>query len=150
MSTTSIFSFDHGQKKINNAIGVKEEFLEDLQTQIADTLRNYMFDADRNIKEDLSPSFLIEKALHNFSYNQLVVMSGMFLISKMEEFTETIAEKLQDAVKIASEDLPDDIREILTRIADEGGKIDGDSLPPNVKDFLDKLARRRKGDGDDD
>ena len=45
MSTaTSIFSFDHGQKKMSKAIGVEEAYMDDLQEQIASLLKNYLFD----------------------------------------------------------------------------------------------------------
>jgi hypothetical protein len=150
--TTGIFSFDHGQKKLNKAIGVTEEFLNDLQTELHEVLRDYLFDEDRNIKDDLSPSMLIEGCLHKFSYSQLVVLAGMFLQTKTEQFGEMISDKLETAIKIASKDVPEDIREILTRLAEESGSegIDGDKLPKNVKEFLDKLSRRRKGDGDND
>ena len=58
-TTTSIFSFDHGQKKMSRAIGVTEEFLEDLQDQVRDVIKDTLFDEDRNIKDDISPSMLV-------------------------------------------------------------------------------------------
>jgi hypothetical protein len=144
-TTTSIFNFDHGQKQMGKAIGVTEEFLDDLHTQVADTLKDYLFDEDRNMREDLSPSMLVEQALHNFSYNQLVVMSGFFLQHKLEDFTDKMAKKLKGAVKrlaLDSDDIPDDIKKMLIDLAKEsdGRGINPDDLPKEVKDFLDSLG----------
>ena len=47
-TTTSIFTFDHGQKKMSRAIGVTEDFLEDLENQVRDVLKDYLFDYDGN------------------------------------------------------------------------------------------------------
>lgn len=155
-TTTSIFSFDHGQKKMHKAIGVSEEFLDDLQDQIRDVLKDTLFDEDRNIKDDISPSMLVEAALHNFSYSQLVMMSSFFLQDKLDGFTEMMEKKLKGVVKkiaLNADDVPDNIREHFIKMAEEGktgGLIDGEDLPQDVKDFLDGLARKQEGDGDDD
>jgi len=150
-TTTSIFNFDHGQKKLGKAIGVTEEFLDDLNTQVADTLKDYLFDEDRNMRDDLSPSMLVEQALHNFSYNQLVVMSGFFLQHKLEDFTEKMAKKLKGAVKrlaLDSDDIPDNIKKMLIDLAKEadGRGINPDDLPQEVKDFLDSLGEEPNDD----
>lgn len=156
-STTSIFSFDHGQKKMNKAIGVEEVYMDDLQEQIADLLKNYLFDEDRNIKDDLSPSMLVELALHEFSYNQLVVIAGMYLQQRLDGFTKMMEEKLKGAVKkiaLDADDVPEEIRNILIDLAQQAqgdrNVINGDDLPQEVKDFLDSIANRPDGDGDDD
>ena len=156
-STTSIFSFDHGQKKMNKAIGVEEVYMDDLQEQIADLLKNYLFDEDRNIKDDLSPSMLVELALHEFSYNQLVVIAGMYLQQRLDGFTKMMEEKLKGAVKkiaLDADDVPEEIRNILIDLAEQAqgdrNVINGDDLPQEVKDFLDSIANRPDGDGDDD
>jgi hypothetical protein len=156
-STTSIFSFDHGQKKMNKAIGVEEVYMDDLQEQIADLLKNYLFDEERNIKDDLSPSMLVELALHEFSYNQLVVIAGMYLQQRLDGFTKMMEEKLKGAVKkiaLDADDVPEEIRNILIDLAEQAqgdrNVINGDDLPQEVKDFLDSIANRPDGDGDDD
>jgi hypothetical protein len=153
-TTTSIFSFDHGQKKLHKAIGVTEEFMEDLQEHIAETLKNHIFDEDRNIKDDLSPSLLVEVCLHNFSYNQLILMSSFFLQSKLDDLAEKMHGKLKSVVKkiaLDADKLPPNIKELLMKMAEEGktgGLIDGDNLPQDVKDFLDGLARKSQSDED--
>jgi hypothetical protein len=155
-TTTSIFSFDHGQKKLHKAIGVSEEFLEDLQDQIRDVLKDTLFDEDRNIKDDISPSMLVEASLHNFSYSQLVMMSSFFLQDKLDGFTEMMEKKLKGVVKkiaLNADDVPDNIREHFIKMAEEGktgGLIDGEDLPQDVKDFLDGLAKQSEQDSDED
>ena len=158
-TTTSIFSFDHGQKKMHNAIGVSEEFLEDLQDQVRDVLKDTLFDEDRNIKDDISPSMLVEAALHNFSYSQLVMMSSFFLQDKLDGFTEMMEKKMKGIVKkiaIDSDDIPEHIKEMLIKMMREGkgigpyDTIDTDDLPQEIKDFLDGLIEKEKNDGDGD
>lgn len=155
-TTTSIFTFDHGQRKMSKAIGVTEDFLQDIEEQVRDVLKNYLFDEDRNIREDLSPSMLVEAALHNFSYSQLVMMSSFFLQDKLDGFTEMMEKKMKGVVKkiaIDSDDIPDHIKEMLINMAKEGkadGLIDGENLPKELKDFLDDIAGKQDGDGDED
>ena len=155
-TTTSIFSFDHGQKKMSRAIGVTEEFLGDLEDQVRDVIKDTLFDEDRNIKDDISPSMLVEAALHNFSYSQLVMMSSFFLQDKLDGFTEMMEKKMKGIVKkiaIDSDNIPDHIKEMLINMAREsktGGLIDSDNLPQELKDFLDGIASKQDGDGDDD
>lgn len=154
-TTTSIFTFDHGQKKMSKAIGVTEDFLQDIEEQVRDVLKNYLFDEDRNIREDLSPSMLVEAALHNFSYSQLVMMSSFFLQDKLDGFTEMMEKKMKGVVKkiaIDSDDIPDHIKEMLINMAKEGkadGLIDGENLPKELKDFLDDIAGKQD-DRDED
>jgi hypothetical protein len=158
-TTTSIFSFDHGQKKMHKAIGVSEEFLEDLQDQVRDVIKDTLFDEDRNIKDDISPSMLVEAALHNFSYSQLVMMSSFFLQDKLDGFTEMMEKKLKSSMKriaLTDDDVPEHIKEMLIKMMREGkgigpfGSIDTDDLPQEIKDFLDGLIEKEKNDGDGD
>jgi len=154
-TTTSIFNFDHGQKKLSKAIGVTEEFLDDLQEHVRDVLKDYLFDEDKNVKDDLSPSMLVEAALHEFSYNQLVMMASFFLQDKLDGFAEMMAEKLKGVVKkiaIDSDDIPDHIKEMLIKVMQEskGKGINPDDLPQEVRDFLDGITDKPDGDGDDD
>jgi hypothetical protein len=99
---------------------------------------------------------LVEAALHNFSYSQLVMMSSFFLQDKLDGFTEMMEKKLKGVVKkiaIDSDNIPDNIKEHLIRMAREGkagGLIDGNDLPQEIKDFLDGLIEKQDGDGDDD
>lgn len=158
-TTTSIFSFDHGQKKLHKAIGVEESYLDDLQEQIADVLKNYVFDEDKNIKDDLSPSGLVEKCLHEFSYNQLVIMASFFLQNKLDDFAQKMHQKIEGAVKkiaLDADDVPEHIREFLMNLAKDGQgdkkatAVRGEDLPQEIKDFLDNLARKSEDAEDDE
>lgn len=158
-TTTSIFSFDHGQKKMSRAIGVTEEFLGDLEEQVRDVIKDTLFDEDRNIKDDISPSMLVEAALHNFSYSQLVMMSSFFLQDKLDGFTEMMEKKLKSSMKriaLTDDDVPEHIKEMLIKMMREGkgigpfGSIDTDDVPQEIKDFLDGLIEKEKNDGDGD
>lgn len=164
--TTTIFNFDHDQKKMHKAIGVEEAYIDDLQNQIADSLKDYLFDEDENLKEDLCPSMLVELALHEFSYNQLVLIAGLYLKDKLDVITEKLeklekiskmgAEKVVKKIALDADDLPEHIREFLMKLAQSGkgdsksSAIDGDDLPQEIKDFLDGLASRSEDAGDDD
>jgi hypothetical protein len=163
MSTqTSIFTFDHGQKKLNQAIGVTDGYMKDLQDQVTNTLKNFVFDENKEVKDDMSPSLLVETCANEFSYSQLVVMSSFYLQDKLDGFADSLKDKFKNmkdsvkAIKLDADDLPPNIKEMLDQLTEgrsEGDPIDGDSLPPELNDFLKKLAeeqQRQEGDGDDD
>ena len=163
MSTTSIFSFDHGQKKMHKAIGVEESYITDLDHQIAATMKDYLFDENGNSNPDLCPSKLVEAALHEFSYSQLVILAGRHLQNKLDEFERKLemiskmgADQMIKKIALDGDDIPEDIREFLIKLADQGKgdtertAINGDDLPKEVKDFLDSIVRRKMEEGDDD
>ena len=160
----SIFTFDHGQRKLNKAIGIEESYMDELHEQITNLLKNHLFDENKDIKDDVSPSMLVEACLTEFSYSQLVIIASFYLQSKLDGFAEKLEKKLdglKDGIrKIAldAEDLPPNIREFLVNMK-EGNSIDdaidARSLPPDVKEFLDKLIMGKlgidpNGDGDED
>jgi hypothetical protein len=160
----SIFTFDHGQKKLNKAIGVEESYMEEIQEQIANLLKNHLFDENKDIKDDLSPSLLVQACLTEFSYSQLVIVASFFLQNKITEFARTLENNttsVKDGVtKIAidGDDLPPHILEFLKNTTGGDSKddaIDARSLPPEIKKFLDGLIMGKfgidpNGDGDDD
>ena len=160
MSTTKsggIFTFDHGQKNLNKAIGVEQSYLEDLASQITDTLRDFIFDGDRNPKKDLSQSGLVEICATEFSYSQLVIMSSFYLQDKIDAFSKSLEKKVKGmksgvkSVAINADDIPPHIKEILDGLTGGDSKanaIDGDSLPPELKDFLKKLSKEQEEDED--
>lgn len=163
MSTTSIFSFDHGQKKMHKAIGVEESYITDLDHQIAATMKDYLFDEDGNSNPDLCPSKLVEAALHEFSYSQLVILAGRYLQDKLDGFERKLemiskmgADKMIKKIALDGDDIPEDIKKFLIKLADqgqgdrEGTAISGDDLPPHIKDFLDNIVRKQMEEGDDD
>jgi len=157
-----IFTFDHGQKKLNKAIGVEQVYLDDLGDQVKDTLKNFLFDDNKEIKEDISPSQLVEIVASEYSYSQLVVMASFYLQDKLDGFATSLEKKMDDmksaikAIRLDADDIPPHIKEILDGLTGGESKstaLDGDSLPQELKDFLEKLAeeqQRQEGDGDDD
>lgn len=164
MSTTTILNFDHGQKKMHDAIGVEKSYIDDLDHQIAGAMKNYLFDKDGNTNKDLCPSMLVEVALHEFSYSQLVILAGRHLQDKLDGFERKLemiskmgSDKMIKKIALDGDDIPEDIKEFLIKLADkgqgnrEGTAIDGDDLPPHIKDFLDSIVRKQMEDeGDDD
>lgn len=159
MNATSIFTFDHGQKKLNKAIGISDEYLKDLQEKIGGVLKNYLFDEDRNMKEDASPSQLVEACLHEFSYNQLVIMSSFFLQHKLDQFAKSMDQKLKATVKrisLDSEDLPPHIRQMLLDLTKDGEgetkatALNSENLPQDIIDFLDSIIRESEEEDDND
>lgn len=123
MSTTTksggIFTFDHGQKKLNKAVGVTSEYLDDLQ----DTVKKILFKANEGMNNDdnadddeeggCSPSELVEAALNEFSYSQLVLLSSFYLRDKMEDIHKRSMIKM-----MSSEDgqMPQELKDILDKI----------------------------------
>ena len=160
MSTTTtggIFTFDHGQKRLENAIGVTREYLEDLHEQTVQTIKAFIFNSDLTPREDMAPSELVEACAKNFSYSQLVIMASYFLQNEVDNFGKKVAkfnEKLEGVQKIAlnEDDLPEDFKNFLQSLRDSGKSgqpINGDDLPPGMKDFLDKIAREASEDDED-
>jgi hypothetical protein len=157
-----IFTFDHGQKKLNKAIGVEQVYLDDLSDQVKETMKNFLFDENREIKEDISPSQLVEIVASEYSYSQLVVMASFYLQDKLDGFATSLEKKMDDmksaikAIRLDADDIPPHIKEILDGLTGGESKstaLDGDSLPQELKDFLKNLAEEQEkqdGDGDDD
>jgi hypothetical protein len=157
-----IFTFDHGQKKLNKAIGVEQAYLDDLTDQVKETMKNFLFDENREIKEDISPSQLVEIVASEYSYSQLVVMASFYLQDKLDGFATSLEKKMDDmksaikAIRLDADDIPPHIKEILDGLTGGESKstaLDGDSLPQELKDFLKNLAEQQEkqdGDGDDD
>jgi hypothetical protein len=149
----SIFTFDHGQKKLNKAIGVESAYMDDLQKQVSNILRNHLFDQNKDLNDDLSPSMLVEAALNEFSYSQLVIIASFYLNEKLEQFGDfvNILEKKQDEIKsnitriaVDSDDIPENVRDFLENMSAGGSKdpINSESLPPEIKDFLYKIIKK--------
>jgi hypothetical protein len=158
MSTTTtggIFTFDHGQKKLHNAIGVQESYMDDLHDQIKQTLKNFVFDGDKEVREDMSPSQLVEICATEFSYSQLVLMSSFFLQDKLDAFAKKIekASSKMGTLALDSDDIPEDIKDMLENLAQERGEgnpIDSDEVAPELRDFLMQLIKRQMDEDNED
>lgn len=158
MSTTTksggIFTFDHGQKSLNKAIGVNQSYLDELGEQVANSLKSFIFDDGGNCKENISPSGLVEICATEFSYSQLVVLSSFYMQDKLDGFAKTLEKKLGGmksgirSISLDSDDVPSHIKEILEGLSSEDGLIAGESLPPELKDFLKRLSEEQEEDED--
>ena len=119
--STSIFTFDHGQKKLNKAIGVEEVYLDELSKECADTIKDFIFDDKKQLKEDISPSQLLEIVQEKFSYSQLVIMSTFYLQDKIKKFEEEVTSLSSSKLKamlLAEDDLPQEIKDLLDKLKD--------------------------------
>jgi hypothetical protein len=127
MSTT-IFTFDHGQKDLNKAIGVEESYLEELAEKCQSTVKSVIFDEDRKPKNNMSPSNLVEICANEFSYSQLVILSSFFLNDKLDQ----IVGKMEHTVS--------KMKSVI---------MNGDDMPEELKKFIDQLIDKIKEDEDD-
>jgi hypothetical protein len=118
----SIFTFDHGQKKFNAAIGVDESYLDDLAEQMSKITKDFLFNKDKTPKDDTSPSKLVEVILNEFSYSQLVIIASFFMKDKMDILMKKLSEEADSAIK-----------KVIS--------LNADDLPQEMQDFLEKLAR---------
>jgi hypothetical protein len=161
MSTTTksggIFTFDHGQKSLNKAIGIEQSYLEELGDKVADSLKGFIFDDDDNPREEMSPSGLVELCATEFSYSQLVILSSFYLQDKLDGFAKKLEKKVKGmksgvrSISLDADDLPDNIKEILDGLTggdSRANAIDGDSLPPELKAFLKRLSQEQDDDED--
>ena len=127
--STSIFTFDHGQKDLNKAIGVTEEYLEELAQKCSTAVKDCIFDEHRQIRKDMSPSSLVEICATQFSYSQLVILSSFFLNDKLEQMVS----KMESTV--------DKIRAVA---------LNPDDMPQELKDFIETLMDKMREEDDDD
>lgn len=124
---STIFTFDHGQKTLNKAIGVEEAYLDDLHHQINNDLKNLMFDKDKNFREDFSTSRIIEFLVNEYSYSQLVIMAAFFLKDKVEDASRRFSEEIKAEVKTIAvniDDVSEEIRNFLEKLVRDIEKHD--------------------------
>lgn len=127
--STSIFTFDHGQKDLNKAIGVSEEYLEELSEKCLTAVKDCIFDEHRQIRKDMSPSSLVEMCATQFSYSQLVILSSFFLNDKLEQMVSKMESTVNKIKAVA---------------------LDPDDMPQELKDFIQNLMDKMREDGDDE
>ena len=144
--STSIFTFDHGQKKINDAIGVSETYLKELGENVTLMVKNSLFDENHKLVENFSPSMLVELCLHNFSYNQLVILASFYVRDKLDNFEEFMTKKLESITKkisLKEDEIPQNIKDMLIKLSETSKDmpINEDDLPKEIKDFLDGLNK---------
>jgi|VirMetMinimDraft_7_1064189.scaffolds.fasta_scaffold02495_12 hypothetical protein len=143
--STAIFTFDHGQKKLHKAIGVKEEYLNDLGAKLAEVVRSLKCDEVKQEILDVSPSEIVEVLLNEMSYSQLVLISSFYIREKIEEMEEAAERKFEE-LRLTSEDIPQDIKDIIDKL--EGKALSMGDIPEEIRDklsqFIKKLRDRDK------
>ena len=117
--STAIFTFDHGQKKLHNAIGVKEEYIKDLASTIAHFIKSLKCDEEKEELNDVSPSQIVEALLHDFSYSQLILMSSFYIREKIEEIEKQALGKYLKQSLLSSDDLPDEIKDMIRKLKED-------------------------------
>jgi hypothetical protein len=162
--STSIFNFDHGQKKLYKAIGVDEKYLFDLANQVTETVKENLFTKEKKVVDTFSPSILVEQCLHNFSYNQLVILASFYVRDKVEQLLEIVDGKFEkmiedkesfgarvERISVNTDDMPDHIKKLIVDMMEKNkdGVFNGDSLPQELKDFLDGMAKKKDNKNED-
>ena len=144
----TIFKFDHKEKKMNKALGINESYLEELQDKTKDIIFSLKVDTVNERIKDCQTSKLVEAALNEYSYSQLVILAGFYLRSRIDEMEEKAMSKYAE-LKLGG-----GVGELLDKIKSMGhdvSTIDGEDLPKEIKDALDEFIRRRiEEDGDED
>lgn len=107
MKDNTIFTFDHDKRQMHKAIGVTEQYMEDLHDKCGDTLKNFVFDENKEPRDDMSPSQLVELCLKEFSYSEVVLLASFFLKDQL------------DGILNAMSGLPSELMEMLSKLADE-------------------------------
>lgn len=144
----TIFTFDHKEQKMNKALGINESYLEELNDKTRDIIWNLKVDTVNEQILDCQTSKLVEAALNEYSYSQLVILAGFYLRSRIEEMEEKAMRNYAE-LKLGG-----GASELLDKIKSMGhnvSTIDGEDLPKEIKDLLDEFIRRRiEEDGDED
>tara|TARA_R110000782_G_scaffold62116_3_gene127750 strand:- start:3471 stop:3905 length:435 start_codon:yes stop_codon:yes gene_type:complete len=143
--STSIFTFDHSQRKLHNAIGVKEEYIDDLSSKLNDIVVSLKCNEDTVTVNDVSPSQVVEHLLHELSYSQLVLLSSFYIIDKIDEIEKRTLDDVESHV-FSSDDVPDEIKDILRNMKGKSVTSAEDLPEPQMNKLLEflKTLRNRK------
>ena len=75
------FKFDHSKQNMGEALGLDKAYIDALSDKTMKIIED-------TPSEKMSTSIFVEKSLVEFSYNELVILSGMFLAEKYLELRE--------------------------------------------------------------
>lgn len=149
--STSIFTFDHGQKKLHNAIGIKEEYLEELASKLTEIVKSLKLNMETKEVIDCSPSQIVQLIAEELSYSQLVLVTSFYIREKIEEIEE---KTMKSAVvkKILKDDMPVELLTALESL--EGTSMSAEDLPPEIRNellkFIEKLEREKGEESEED
>ena len=104
------------------------------------------------LKEDGSPSELVEACDSEFSYSQLVVMASFFLQTKLEEFADKAARlsSKTKALALSADDVPEEFREMIEKLSNSSEPINSEDVPKELKDFLMQMIKRQMDEENED
>ena len=145
--STSIFTFDHDQSNLHDAIGIKEDYLEDLADKLSNLVKSLKVDTVKEQVVDCSPSEIVQAIAEELSYSQLVLVSSFYIRDKIEEMEIKAAKRY-----LMKKGMPDDMPEELVDMIKKGrGKaISSDDLPDELKDKLIEFLQRKHRELDDE
>lgn len=149
--STSIFTFDHGQKKLHNAIGIKEEYLEELAYKLTEIVKSLKLNMETKEVIDCSPSQIVQLIAEELSYSQLVLVTSFYIREKIEEIEE---KSMKSAVvkKVIKDGMPAELLAALESF--EGTSMSAEDLPPEIRNellkFIEKLERKKGEEGAED
>jgi len=143
----TIFTFDHEEKKMNKALGINESYLEELNDKTKDIIFNLKVDTVNEKILDCQTSKLVEAALNEYSYSQLVILAGFYLRSRIDEMEENAMRKYAE-FKIGGG--ADELLDKIKSMGHDVSTINGEDLPKEIKDALDEFIRRRIENDDED
>lgn len=145
--STSIFTFDHDQSTLHDAIGIKEDYLEDLADKLSNLVKSLKVDTVNEQVVDCSPSEIVQAIAEELSYSQLVLVSSFYIREKIEEMELKAAKRY-----LMKKGMPDDMPEELVDMIKKGrGKaISADDLPDELKDKLIEFLQRKHRELDDE
>ena len=145
--STSIFTFDHDQSNLHDAIGIKEDYLEDLADKLSNLVKSLKVDTVKEVVVECSPSEIVQAIAEELSYSQLVLVSSFYIRDKIEEMEIKAAKRY-----LMKKGMPDDMPEELVDMIKKGrGKaISADDLPDELKDKLIEFLQRKHRELDDE
>ena len=145
--STSIFTFDHDQSNLHDAIGIKEDYLQDLADKLSNLVKSLKVDTVKEVVVECSPSEIVQAIAEELSYSQLVLVSSFYIRDKIEEMEIKAAKRY-----LMKKGMPDDMPEELVDMIKKGrGKaISADDLPDELKDKIIEFLQRKHRELDDE
>jgi hypothetical protein len=145
--STSIFTFDHDQKKLHDAIGIKEDYLAELAEKLSNLVKSLKVDTVKEEVIECSPSEIVQAIAEELSYSQLVLVSSFYIRDKIEEMEEKAAERYM-MKKGMPDDMPEELVDMVKKF--RGRAISSDDLPNELKDMLIKFLEKKRREIDDE
>jgi hypothetical protein len=144
--STSIFTFDHNQKKFHDAIGVKEEYLDELAEKLSEVVKSLKLNMQTQEVIDCSPSEIVQAIAEELSYSQLVLASSFYIKEKIQELENQAHKKYM----MSKNDIPEDIKKGLADAVIKGEVKSMSDLPHELQIQLIKFLEDKLKEEDED